>query len=140
MDHQRANELFSEYLEGELPPEEKQAVEEHLAGCDTCRAELEAFRTTLRGLSGLHTLPPPTDFAHQVEQRIHRRSRGRFFGDDRTLSRIPFEWLSFALIVFVLAMYVLLMLDSKKVATPPKGGSGPAARSGDGGKATPPAP
>jgi len=116
MDHQQATERFSAYLDGELPDGERKALSEHLQGCDSCRQDLERLRSTLRSLSGLHSLPPPPEFAHKVERRIHRRSRGRFFGVEPLLSRVPFEWISFIIIIFLLAMYFILVVDRPQVS------------------------
>jgi predicted anti-sigma-YlaC factor YlaD len=64
------------YHDGELRGRRVQQVEAHLAGCATCRAELER----LRGLSALLTeslavpdLTPPEHFVAQVGLRLPRR-------------------------------------------------------------------
>jgi predicted anti-sigma-YlaC factor YlaD len=131
MDHRAAQDLFSEYLEGELAPEEQAKVAEHLQGCEECRKELETFRHTLRSLSGLRPLPPPDNFARKVQQRIHRRSRGRFFGGERIIQRVPFEWISFVIIIIMLVLYMLMMEQQKKLAPAPGSGSGGKAKVGE---------
>lgn len=40
-------ELISDYLEGSLTTEERQAVELHLQGCSGCDTVLEQFRDTI---------------------------------------------------------------------------------------------
>ncbi len=125
MDHEAAQELFSEYLEGELSPEQQAEVKAHLEGCEECRQELEAFRQTMRALSGLRPLPPPEGFARKVQQRIHRRSRGRFFRADRLFMRVPFEWISFIIIIIMLVLYMLMMeTQVKKMKAAAGSGSG----------------
>jgi len=119
MDHRAIQDQFSEYLEGELGPEAQALVTEHLRSCEECRKELEAFRETLRSLSGLRPLPPPDNFAGKVQQRIHRRSRGRFFGAERLVNRIPFEWVSFVIIILMLFLYMLMMEQAKKLDPAP---------------------
>jgi anti-sigma factor RsiW len=47
-------ELITDYLEGELPLEERQRFETHLAGCRGCRAYLDQMRQTIRTL-GVYT-------------------------------------------------------------------------------------
>jgi anti-sigma factor RsiW len=41
-------ELVTEYLEGTLPPAEKERFEEHLKGCSGCQSYLAQMRTTIR--------------------------------------------------------------------------------------------
>ena len=41
-------ELVTEYLEGALPPGERDAFERHLGGCDGCLAYLGQMRDTIR--------------------------------------------------------------------------------------------
>ncbi len=45
--HQRAKELLSAYIDGELSPQEKTLVEGHLRECAECRRELETLRRTV---------------------------------------------------------------------------------------------
>jgi anti-sigma factor RsiW len=118
MEHGAVQERFSDYLEGELSAEERAEVASHLEGCASCRGELEAFRQTLRGLSGLKSLPPPDGFVGKVQQRINRRSRGRFFSAERLLFRIPFEWVSFVIIILMLVLYILLLEGQMRLVKP----------------------
>jgi anti-sigma factor RsiW len=68
-------EWLNAYHDGELKNGRLQQVEKHLAGCESCRMELES----LRGLSGLlqeaHTpdLPSPERFAAQVNLLLPQR-------------------------------------------------------------------
>jgi predicted anti-sigma-YlaC factor YlaD len=109
MDHQSAKELFSQFLDGELPSEQVKELEAHLDQCDTCRTELEALKKTLSSLAGLAPVPPPQDFGRKVQQRIKRRSRGRFFPDEHWIQRVPWEWISFVIIMLMLVMYYMLI-------------------------------
>jgi hypothetical protein len=43
-DHERCSELLRDYVAGELPGSESTWVEEHLAGCTSCRAEASVVR------------------------------------------------------------------------------------------------
>ncbi len=45
-------ELMTDYLEGALSARDRARFEEHIAGCDGCRAYLEQMRKTMR-LAGL---------------------------------------------------------------------------------------
>jgi predicted anti-sigma-YlaC factor YlaD len=121
MDHQDAQELFSDYLEGELPPEQQRELTAHLEGCEPCQREFSVFQQTLRSLSGLQILSPPEGFVGKVQQRIYRRSRGRFFITERMMLRIPFEWISFIIILLMLAMYLILILGQARPIGPDLG-------------------
>lgn len=135
MDHRAVQERLSEYLDGELSPREEAEVRAHLDGCESCRAEEEALRRMLGQLSGLKRLPPPPDFLGKVQQRIRRRSRGRFFAPENLLQRLPFEWISFVIILLMLMLYMFHMLSAVEVkpqtpgtrppATEPRGTQGP---------------
>jgi anti-sigma factor RsiW len=118
MDHKAAQDLFSEYIEGELAPDVREALRQHLDGCQPCQTEFLAFRKTVDSVSGLFRLPPPEDFGKKIEVKLRKRSRGRFFGEDQTLLRVPFEWLSFVVIMLLLLLY--LSVTSQKVL-PEKG-------------------
>jgi anti-sigma factor RsiW len=122
MDHRAVQESFSAYLEGDLPPEEQTHVAAHLETCEECRKELAAFQQTLKRLASLRPLAPPEGFSRRVQQRIHRRSRGRFFKSDRLLMRVPFEWISFVLIIIMLVLYMLLLEGEARRVQPEMGG------------------
>jgi Predicted transmembrane transcriptional regulator (anti-sigma factor) len=104
---------FSAYFDGELSPEEKAAVDHHLSTCIQCRTSLERFRRTLGALGSLKRTAAPHSFLADIRQQINRRSRGRFFGRRWLLfGRIPFEWLSLAMIVAMLVYYIVVLQSS----------------------------
>lgn len=39
-------ELLMDYLEGALAPDERVAIESHVAGCERCQAFLDSYRAT----------------------------------------------------------------------------------------------
>ena len=41
-------EIVSDYLEGALPPDERQRFDAHLEECEGCRRYLDQMRTTIR--------------------------------------------------------------------------------------------
>ncbi len=69
-------------------------------------AESEADRVPLRGLA---PVPAPVDLSRTVPELIRRRSRGRFFSR-RLASRLPLEWLSLGMLIFLAIIYVALKL------------------------------
>jgi len=111
--HTRAADSFSAYLDGELTPEAKQELEQHLMTCIQCRTSLERFKRTLGGLSRLKGPSAPRSFLTDIQQQINRRSRGRFFRRRWMLfGRIPFEWLSMAMIIAMLVYYLVFLQTS----------------------------
>ena len=116
--HARTTERFSAYLESELTPEERAAVDAHLVTCIQCRTNLEQFRRTIGNLAQLKG-KAPTSFLPDIQGQIHARSRGRFFGKRWLLfGRIPFEWVSLAMIVVMLIYYLVSLQVSPTSVTP----------------------
>ena len=116
--HSRLTERMSAYLEGELPADEKAAVELHLAACTQCRANLQQFRDTMGKLAQLKKKAPQS-FLPGIQQQIHARSRGRFFGKRWLLfGRIPFEWVSLVMIIVMLVYYIITLQSAPTTVTP----------------------
>ena len=116
--HTRLTERMSAYVEGELPTEEKAAVEQHLATCTQCRTNLQRFRETIGNLSQLKR-KAPTSFLPDIQQQIHNRSRGRFFSRRWLLfGRIPFEWVSLVMIIAMLVYYIATLQATPTTVTP----------------------
>lgn len=114
----RVRPLLSAYLDGDLSPEDRQAVQAELARCAPCRRELDGLKATLGGLGALKRPAPPA-FLQNVQKQIHDRSRGRFFRRrPRLLGRIPFEWLSLIMIMAMLAYYVVTLHGAPTNVTP----------------------
>ena len=120
IDHETAGGLLSDYLDGELSPQQERELEAHLEGCPKCTDELEELRQTLDTLGSLKSVSPPTEFVGKIQQRINKRSRGRFFGQESLLVRIPFEWISFVIIMLLLVMYIMTVAQhTPEVKAPP---------------------
>lgn len=112
MDHQNASDLFSDYLDGTLTGAPKHDLEQHLGVCIQCRTELEGFRRALGSLGKLKK-HAPASFLPSIQNQIFTRSRGRFFGRRwKLFGRIPFEWVSLAMIVAMLIYYIALQHGS----------------------------
>ena len=59
-------ELMTDYLEGNLPARDRALFEEHIAGCDGCRAYLAQLATTRKVLRKLADEPIPTDLQAEL--------------------------------------------------------------------------
>lgn len=62
LNHHRAGQLLSAYLDGELLPRESAAVQEHLLECAACREAYEQLRATKALLGELPVADPPAEF------------------------------------------------------------------------------
>ncbi len=62
LNHHRANQLLSAYLDGELSASESAGVQEHLMDCGLCRGAYEDLRVTKGLLSQLPLAEPPAEF------------------------------------------------------------------------------
>jgi anti-sigma factor RsiW len=107
-DHAAAEAAFSDLHDGALPAERASAVETHLAACARCRAEYAHYRATVGALSALGRAAAPARFDRKVEETIHRRSAGRFFGRRAIGDRVPFEAIAIVALLAVIAAYWLL--------------------------------
>jgi anti-sigma factor RsiW len=112
MDHERARADFIGLRDGDLPEEDRRALEEHLAVCAECRADWEAYCMTVDGVSGLRVLPPPADFADRVARNLDR-GRTRAALDQLNLTGVRVAVLTLVLIMlFVMAYLTYLLLFS----------------------------
>jgi anti-sigma factor RsiW len=83
MDHSTVSQRLSAYMDSEVMPGERAAIEKHLAECPVCAATLRDFQlisTTVRGFE-----PPEMDAAvlhrlHNGVDQIGRRPVERFVG------------------------------------------------------------
>ncbi len=70
MDHEAIQELLSSYVDGDLSPEQRRLVEEHLERCAACREDLHLLRETLDALHDLPDLRAPAGFTEAVLARL----------------------------------------------------------------------
>ena len=100
-------EKFSDYLDDGMSAEEKLAFETKLAQNDDARRAFEEFKQTIEAVSGLHKMSAPQAFEEGVEETIHRRSAGKFFGRKAFGDRVPFEMIAVIALAILLAIYVI---------------------------------
>lgn len=67
--------LLSAYLDGELAVAEERAVEDHLAACPGCRADLDVLRSVVARLHDLQRATPPAALGHAVARRVALEAR-----------------------------------------------------------------
>jgi hypothetical protein len=100
-------EELSAYLDHELPGAQRQELESHLAGCETCRRRLESLRQTVHAVGALPSEVPPRAFT--IPPQRAQRSR-----------LTPAGWAAGLTAAAVLGLVVLVALTS------PHGGGGTA--------------
>jgi anti-sigma factor RsiW len=73
----------SNYLDGEVDPELRAAIEEHVQGCKRCTAVLEGTRNVIQLYGDERILDVPLGFSYRLQQRLEGsmpRSRRSFLG------------------------------------------------------------
>lgn len=68
---------LSEYVDGDLGPEERTGLEAHLERCGECRATLEELRSIVADAGTLPPLPPKRDLWPGIEARLGSRAGDR---------------------------------------------------------------
>lgn len=107
MDHQQAIDLFTGYHDGDLDAAQKSALESHLDSCEDCKKEWQEYQKTMSEVSGLLNMVAPKDVVKAVETKIHRRSKGKFFGKQKK-PNIQFALVSFILVLLFMLAYLML--------------------------------
>lgn len=101
MSHAPWSERINDLVSGELPDDQRRELEEHLATCEECQAELDAvqaIRGATRKLADAVSLPP--GFEEETRNRLEPRPRA---------SSAPRMWLAVAA-AFLLAVWALVSL------------------------------
>ena len=78
INHHRAGQLLSAYLDGELLPREAVEVQEHLLECSACRKAYERLRETKDLLGQLPVAEPPAEFWTAIRVPRPLPMHGRF--------------------------------------------------------------
>lgn len=78
MDCTSAKRLISAFLDDELSGEKARRMEEHLAGCESCRNEMAALRVTTSTLDAWTEIEPSLGYADLRARIGERHARWRF--------------------------------------------------------------
>ena len=73
MKHDEIKKLIALYHEGELTPEEKAQVEEHIRKCGACRREFEEMKDLEDIMEGMNLKPPPKEAWNNYWNSIYNR-------------------------------------------------------------------
>jgi anti-sigma factor RsiW len=101
---------LSAYLDNEIAPAERSAIEKHLDDCPHCQRELEQLKSLTAAVTALPTLEPPARFLAEVRRKIAGESepRGRTWPDYLFRPywlKIPLETVA-ALVIIAIVMSV----------------------------------
>ena len=75
--HDEWNDRLSEYIDGELEPSERRALEAHLTDCAECQADVAALRAVAARAGSLTDSPPTSNLWPGVATRIGAPPAGR---------------------------------------------------------------
>ena len=70
---QNVTDRASDYLEGAIPPGERDRFGQHLATCVNCIRFFQEIRQTIHRLSSLPREPMPADMKERLRQALHSR-------------------------------------------------------------------
>jgi hypothetical protein len=73
----KAQEFFSDYIENTLDRPMTVALESHLGGCESCRADVASLRSMWTVLDQVPQVEPPADFVWQVTSRLQNEHLNR---------------------------------------------------------------
>ena len=88
MNCRRSEELWSEHLEGALPPSVAKELEEHLATCGGCGALYDTFREVTSHLHAFDVPQMPEDLGFRVLGRLRREHAAAETRDDVHLNSV----------------------------------------------------
>ena len=71
--HSRTRNKLSPYVDGQLSPDDRTALEKHLADCEICTTDLADLRATISAIGALGDAEPPRSFA-LTPQMLERRA------------------------------------------------------------------
>lgn len=71
-----------DYLEGDLPPEIRMALERHLEGCECCHAFLNTYKKAVSTLRAMKEEEFPAELKLRLHSFLRENVRGAFDKDD----------------------------------------------------------
>jgi Putative zinc-finger/Predicted integral membrane protein (DUF2275) len=151
MNHDDMRERLSAYMDGEVSPEERSALEEHLETCRECREMIEDLRKTVAHVKTLEEVEPPAWMTHKIMAQVRSKAESRKSIWQRLFFplhiKLPLEAVT-ALFCVVIGYYVFQIVQPavkfagapvqyeqspvarKQAAPPPSPASEPAAQPG----------
>jgi hypothetical protein len=112
--------LLSAFLDRALPAREQARVEDHLAHCPGCRADLDGLARAVDALARLERAAPPPSLALRVERRaaVQSARRGRFQEVEARLSTFAPQSPLLVAFTMTIALATILYLYTLWAASP----------------------
>ena len=117
MECERVREEFIERLTGTLDADRASAIDQHLAGCPTCRAETERLTEMWKELGQLR-IPAPTGAGDRIERLIDARAQSDTAAPSRDRRALRFTLIGSLAVAASLAIGILIGHRSTSPATP----------------------
>ena len=112
-EHQRTSlstpDALDKFVEGLLSEAETEALAQELSSDPDLTFDLDSFGETIALLQSSEIMEPPDIFVWQVQQRIRRRTRGRWFGSSGVRTFVMEAAVCSVLFMATIAMYVISM-------------------------------
>ncbi|NOZ62700.1 MAG: zf-HC2 domain-containing protein [Calditrichaeota bacterium] len=112
----RYEELFSEYIEGEISRDHKQTLEGHMRQCSVCAQKIGDINGLRQILIALPRVKVSSDFDSLLRARIRLENRKRKTLSGRLMSSEPFRLPAYAL-SFAVILIALVLVFSKITQT-----------------------
>jgi hypothetical protein len=110
MSCQESQKSFSPYLDGVLPRGAAAALDEHLGVCPVCRAQLEATRSLVRGLSLVTRPAPPANLAGDIRASLVIERAARAASEPAPLHERAALWVKLRLMPYAVgAVYSMIL-------------------------------
>jgi anti-sigma factor RsiW len=77
MNHHDLREKLSAYMDGEVSPEERSAISEHLEICKECRDAIEDLRKTVAHVKTLEKVEPPAWMTQKIMAQVRSKAESR---------------------------------------------------------------
>ncbi len=100
---------YSSYIDGELAPESRRSIENHLTQCPACKETVLRLRAVQEVLHHLPQITTSPEFEQQLHLRIQRHARHRFF--NFPFKQVDWKVPAIAAVMVVLLVAVVFILD-----------------------------
>jgi len=118
MEHEQAQDLLSEYLDGTLSDDQTRDLEAHLETCPECSQSLSMLRQAMTAVSSIPRVKAPHHFARRVKRRA--RQAGLLGTRRRRVARHltgPFQSVMtmYGLLIAVGLLIVIVMIAQQQI-------------------------
>lgn len=101
---------YSSYIDGELAPESRRSIENHLTQCPECKETVLRLRAVQEVLHHLPQISTSSEFEQQLHLRIQRHARHRYL--NLPFRQIDWKLPAIAAVMVVLLVAVVFMFDT----------------------------